>query len=159
MPQRKQSADVREKAIALAAGGGNASAVARELGVHSTTVQRWLNTTDPAELQRYALEKRAVAQRVVLEETEDRLRELMRDIGRAGLDDKAAKAVQARATALGILDDHYGGRQAPGAGGRFGSSAQDLLNGWTERDRVTLERIERITFQPEAKTIVADPQG
>ena len=157
MPRPQKPPELRERAIALAAGGGNTAQVARDLALNPRTVQHWVANTDPGTLAQYAAQKRALAQKIVLEQLAERTTELMQDIGAAGMDDKAAKAVQARATALGILDDHFGGRQAPSSGGRFGGNS--LLDGWTEGDRVTLERIERVTLQHEPPSELADPQG
>lgn len=128
----------------MLAAGGNGSAAARELGLQPTTVNRWISETDPAVIARYVQEKRAAAQRIVLSQIEAATSRLMESIQTIPL--TTGKDLQAATVSLGILDDHFGGRQAPGSAGRFGSGS--LLDGWTERDRITLERIERVTLDP-----------
>ena len=154
MPRKQKPAEVREQAIMLAA-GDNQSAAARQLDIEPRTVSRWINAADPALIARYVQEKRARALQVVLERTEAATERMMDAVLTTPI--TSGKDVQALTTALGILDDHYGGRQAPSGGGRFGTNS--LLDGWTERDRVTLERIERLTLEPGQPEPVPDPPG
>lgn len=158
MSGRRYSAEVKEQALKLAA-GHTAAAAARAIGADPSTVEDWVKQADPAALQRYAVEKRAIASKVVLDQTEAAARRVMESI--LHTDIQTMKDVQAAATALGIMDDHYGHRTTGQTGTRFGLTG--ALEHLEPGDRVIAERLVLEFAEPTVPTasdpVEPDPQG
>lgn len=137
MPRKQKPAEVREQAVALAA-GGSASAAARELGLNERTVRHWVQSADAPTIAEYVRQKRAIATQTVLERVEHRVRRITDAIEDTPIQD--ARDVQALATAHAIMDTRHGGHEhTTGTTTRFGS--EDPFDTLSPSQRVIAERI------------------
>lgn len=148
MPRGKQHPpEVKEQALALAA-GGSGSAAARQIGASPSTVNKWVREAEPATIARYAQQKAELGAKIGADHIEAVTRRLWE--GLETIPVETAKDLQALAVAYGISVEKMrlnAGLQGGPGGTRFGNGSPELA-GWSEADRVVLERIERVTVTP-----------